>query len=112
MTASALQSPGENTLTSHGYRRLTSCHLRQGRTSNSAGKAGNPQSAKPNAGSSVKENLELTGRALRTLITKAANIMDTNPAKVTLGLVKAIIDINNVRYRCSHSMLTDYYSRL
>ena len=73
---------------------------------------GNSQSAKPNAGSSIEENLKLTGRALQTLITRAANIVDNNPAKVALGLVKAIIEINDVRYRFSHRILTDYYSRL
>ena len=73
--------------------------LRQGHASNSAGMEGNSQSAGPNTGSSMKENLNLTRRALQTLINRAANIVDTNPAKVALGLVKAIIEINNVRYR-------------
>jgi len=75
---------------------------------------GNSQSARPNAGSSIKENLNLTGRALQTLITRAANILDGNPAKVALGLVKAVIEINNVRYHFSNPILpvTDYYSRL
>ena len=73
---------------------------------------GNSQSAKPNARSSIKENLKLTGRALQTLITRAAPIVDTNPAKITLRLVQAIIEINNVRYRFSHCILTDYLSRL
>ena len=71
----------------------------------------NSQSAKPNAGSSIKENLKLTGRALQTLIKRAADIVDSNPAKVALGLVKAIIEINNVRYRFSYRIPTDYYSR-
>ena len=101
-----------NTLTPHGYRKLTPYNLRQGRTSNSAGMEGNSQSAKTNAESSIKENLELTGRALQTLITRAANIVDTNPAKVAPGLVKAVIEIKTVRYRFSHRILTDYHSRL
>ncbi|KDR79298.1 hypothetical protein GALMADRAFT_1363458 [Galerina marginata CBS 339.88] len=42
----------------------------------------------------MKENLKLTGRALQTLLLKAVNIVDTNPAKVALGLVKAIIEIS------------------
>jgi len=58
---------------------------------------GNSQSAMPNAGSSIKENLKLTGRALQTLITRAAPIVDNNPAKIALGLVRAIIEIKNVR---------------
>jgi hypothetical protein len=73
---------------------------------------GNSQSAKLNAGSSIKENLKLTRRALQTLITRSANIVNLNPAIATLGLVKAIIEISNVRYRFSHRILTDYYSRM
>jgi hypothetical protein len=61
-----------------------------------------------NAESSLKENLKLTGRALQTLITRAANIVDTNPAKTALGLVKAVIEIKKVRNRFSHRTLTDY----
>ena len=72
----------------------------------------NSQLARPNAGSSIKENLNLTGRALQTLIMRAENIVDDDPAKVALGLVKAVIEINNVRYHFSHPVLTDYYSRL
>ena len=73
---------------------------------------GDPHSAQPNAGSSIKENLKLTGRALQTLVTKAAPIVDTNPVQIALGLVQAIIEINNVRYRFSYRILTNYYSRL
>jgi len=87
-------------------------NLRQGRTSKSAAIEGNSQSAKTNPESPIKENLKLTGRALQTLITRAAIIVDTNPAKVALGLVKAVIEIKNVRYRFSHRILTDYHSRL
>jgi len=97
--------------TSPNTLRLTSDNLRQGHTSNSAGEENNPQSAKTNAESSMKENLKLTGRAVQALITRAADIVDTNPAKVALGLVKAVIEIKNVRYRFSHRILTDYYSR-
>jgi len=97
--------------TFHGYQRVTPYNLRQGRTSNSAAMEGNSQSAKTNP-ESIKENLKLTGRALQTLITRAANIVDTDPAKVALGLVKAVIEIKNVRYRFSHRILTDYHSRL
>jgi len=91
---------------------LTSCNRCQGRSSNSARTAGNSQSATPNAGSTIKENLGCTGRFLLTLVTKAATIVDTNPAKVALGLVKAIVEIKNVRYRSSHRVLTDHYCRL
>ena len=60
----------------------------------------------------MKENLRPTGRFLLTLVTKAATIVDNNPAKVALGLVKAIIEIKNVRCHSSHRVLTDHYSRL
>ena len=91
---------------------LTSCNRCQGRNSISARTAGNSRSATPNAGSTVKENVGSTGRFLLTLVTKAANIVDNNPAKVALGLVKAIIEIKNVRCRSSHRVLTDHYFRL
>ena len=81
-------------------------------TSNSSWIEGNSRAAKPNDGSSLKENLKLTGRALQTLITRVANIVDDNPAKFALDFVKAIVEINNVRYCFSHCILTDYYSRL
>jgi len=49
-----------------------------------------------------------------TLVTKAATIVDGNPAKVALGLLKAIVEIKNIRCRSSHRVLTDHscYSRL
>ena len=112
MATSAGQLLGENTLTSHGNRTLTSCNHSQGCNRNSARMAGDLRSATPNAGSTTKENLKLTARFLLTLATKAAYIVDSNPAKVALGLVKAIIEIKNVRCRSSHHVLTDYYSRL
>ena len=59
----------------------------------------------------MKENLEPTGRFLLTLVTKAANIVDSNPAKVALGLVKAIIEIKNVRCGSPRHVLTDHYPR-
>ena len=90
---------------------LISCNSSQGRN-NFSRTVGNSQSATPNAGSTIKENLRLTGRFLLTLVTKAANIVDSNPAKVALGLVKAIIEIRNVRCHCSHRNPTDHYSRL
>ena len=91
---------------------LTSYNRCQGRN-NFARTAGNSRPATPNAGSTIKENLRLTGRFLLTLVTKAADIVGSdNPAQVALGLVKAIIQITNVCYRSSHHALTDHYSRL
>jgi len=74
--------------------------------------AGDSRSATLDAGSTIKEGLGLTGRFLLTLAMKAANIVDSNPAKVALGLVKAIIEIKNVRCHSSHHVLTEHYSRL
>ena len=90
---------------------LTSCNRCKARN-NFTRTAGNLQSATPNAGSTIKENLKLTGRFLLTLVTKAADIVGDNPAQVALGLVKAIIEITNVCCRSSHHALTDHYSRL
>jgi len=89
---------------------LTSCNRCQGRN-NSARTVGNLRSATPNAGSTMKENLKLTGRVLLTLVKKAADIVGDNPAQVALGLVKAIIEITNVRCRSPYHVLTDHYSR-
>ena len=88
---------------------LTSCNRSQGR--NNFATVDNSRSATPNAGSTIKENLKLTGRFLLTLVTKAADIVGDNPAQVALGLVKAIIEITNVRCRSPHHVLTDHYSR-
>ena len=82
-----------------------------GHSNNSARAAGNSRSATANAGSTMTENLRLTGRFLLTLVTKAADIVGDNPAQVALGLVKAIIEITNVRCRSLHHLLTDHYSR-
>jgi len=91
---------------------LTSCNRCQGRSIKSTRTAGNSRSTAPNAGPTIKENLGSTGRFLLTLVMKAADIADNNPAKVALGLVKAIVEIKNVRCRSSHRVLTDHYSRL
>jgi hypothetical protein len=69
---------------------------------------GNSQSAK---GSSIMENLKLTGRFLQTLITIAADVVDENPAKVVLGLATAILNIKDVSLRTSDRTLTDYHLR-
>ena len=70
---------------------------------------GGTQSTTPEAESSMKESLKLTGRVLKTVITRAADVVDTNPAKVVLGLVKTIIKIKDVR-RCScYRILTNCY---
>ena len=52
--------------------------------------------------STIKENLSLTGRFLQTLAKKASNIVNTDPTKVALGLVKLIIGIKDVCPRSSH----------
>jgi hypothetical protein len=111
-TALDSEASGENTLAVHGYPTLTPYTVRKARASNSAGIEGNSQPANVKAGSSFKGNLELTGRAVQTVLKKAVDIVDTNPVKVTLGLVKAIIEMKNVRHCISQRVLiTDCYSR-
>ncbi|PPR04700.1 hypothetical protein CVT26_015025 [Gymnopilus dilepis] len=46
------------------------------------------------ARSSTKDNLLVTLRFLRTLAKNSAQIVDNNPAKIALGLVKLVIDIS------------------
>ena len=60
--------------------------------------------AQANAGPPVKDSLKLTGRALKTLVTKAADVVDNTPAKIALGLVKCIIEISDVRDRPSYTL--------
>ncbi|PPR07583.1 hypothetical protein CVT26_002256 [Gymnopilus dilepis] len=48
---------------------------------------------KPDTGLPIKGYLKLTARALKTVVTKAVDTADNNPAKVALGLVKCIIQI-------------------
>jgi len=54
------------------------------------------QSAPPKAVSTTKENLKVAGRFIQTLMTKLPEIVDTNPAKMALGLAKVIIEIKKV----------------
>ena len=51
------------------------------------------------ARSSTKDNLLVTLRFLRTLAKNSAQIVDNNPAKIALGLVKLVIDISRVCYQ-------------
>lgn len=60
---------------------------------------GDSQSATSKTRSNLKENLKLTGRFLETVIKKVPDIVDGNPAKVVLSLVKAIAEAKNVRHR-------------
>ncbi|KAF5325076.1 hypothetical protein D9619_009641 [Psilocybe cf. subviscida] len=66
-----------------------------GDNSNSLDIASGSQSANPKTERSLKENLKFTGRVLQTVLVKAVGIYDTDPVKVALGLVKAIIEIKN-----------------
>ncbi|KIJ90176.1 hypothetical protein K443DRAFT_15452 [Laccaria amethystina LaAM-08-1] len=47
----------------------------------------------PKPGSSIKDILGVTGRAITTLAKRLPDIADPNPVKVALGLVKLIIEI-------------------
>jgi len=71
----------------------------------------NSHSAKPNAGSSITENIKLTGRFLQTLIMKLGDIVDLNPAKMVLSLATAILEIKDVSRPPSDRILTDYHPR-
>lgn len=59
---------------------------------------GNDDSIQVKEGSlpAIADKVKLTGRVLQTLITRVAEIVDDNPAKVALGFVKAIIHISQV----------------
>ena len=74
--------------------------------------AGKSRSATPHAGSTIKEDLGPTGRFLLTSVAKVGDIVGDNPAQVALGLVKAIVEIKNVRCGPSHCILTNDYSRM
>jgi len=54
------------------------------------------QIAPPKTASTTKENLKVAGRFIQTLMTKLPEIVDTNPAKMALGLAKVIIEIKKV----------------
>jgi hypothetical protein len=86
---------------------FTPYNVPEGVAGNLAETAGEPQAAPPKTGSTIKENLMLTGNFLVTLVKKAADIVDNNPAKVALGLAKAIIDITEVSRRSPYRLLTD-----
>jgi hypothetical protein len=45
---------------------------------------------------STKDILKLTGRSILTLTKKLPDIVDGNPVKVALGLVKLIVEIQQV----------------
>ncbi|KIK05626.1 hypothetical protein K443DRAFT_333921 [Laccaria amethystina LaAM-08-1] len=66
----------------------------------------------PKPGSSTKDILKLTGRSILTLTKRLPEIVDGNPVKMALGLVKLIIEIQQVRHGSSHCSPPDYRPRL
>lgn len=54
----------------------------------------------PGTGTSarVREGLEMAGRFVQTLLKELPNCIDSNPVKMALSIVKAIIAIKDVRY--------------
>ena len=60
----------------------------------------------PNIESPPEENPKSTGRFLLTVVTKLPEIVDTDPTKVALGLVKLVIEITNVGCYSLHCILT------
>jgi len=66
----------------------------------------------PKPGSSTKDILGVTGRSILTLAKRLPEIADPNPVKIALGLVKLIIEIQQVRRGSSHCSPLDYRPRL
>ena len=56
----------------------------------------------PKPGSRTKDILKLTGRSILTLTKRLPEIVDANPVKMALGLVKLIVEIQQVRRGSSH----------
>ncbi|KAG6864238.1 hypothetical protein C0991_011135 [Blastosporella zonata] len=56
-------------------------------------RAGSLGSPPPNTLSTARDSLKVAGRFIQTLMMKAPQIFDTNPAKMALGLAKTIIEI-------------------
>lgn len=42
------------------------------------------------------------------LVKRLPDVVDTNPAKIVLGIVKIVLEITDVRRYSSHRYLTDY----
>ena len=108
MTTSLDQSHGEKAVTCYVDRVFTFHNHPQGLASNPTE---NRQTA-PKPGSSTKDILKLTGRSILTLTKRLPEIVDGNPVKMVLGLVKVIIDIQQVRRGSSHCSFHDYRPRL
>ena len=107
-TTSLEQSHGEKAITYHVDRVSTFHNLPQGLASN---RPENHQRA-PKPGSRTKDILKLTGRSILTLTKRLPDIVGGNPVKMALGLVKLIIEIQQVRRRSSHCSPPDYRPRL
>ena len=65
----------------------------------------------PKPGSSTKDILEVTGRSILTLAKRLPEIADPNPVKIALGLVKLIVEIQQVRRGSSHCSPPDWPRR-
>ena len=66
----------------------------------------------PKPGSSTKDILGVTGRSILTLAKTLPQIVDPNPVKIALGLVKVIIEIQQVRRASSQCSPLNYRPRL
>ncbi|KIJ90137.1 hypothetical protein K443DRAFT_686937 [Laccaria amethystina LaAM-08-1] len=66
----------------------------------------------PKPGSSIKDVLKVTGNAITTVAKRLPDLADPNPVKIALGLVKLIIEIQQVRHGSSHFSPPDYRPRL
>ena len=63
-----------------------------------SGGINDPQPLAPNAESNIKENLNLTGRFLVTVLKKLPDLLEPNPAKLALGIAKAIAEAKDVSH--------------
>ncbi|PPQ93508.1 hypothetical protein CVT25_005206, partial [Psilocybe cyanescens] len=88
-TTSLDQSRGEKTVAYYFSRVLTFHNPPQGLVSNPP----EDGQTEPKTASSTKDVLSVTGRSILTLTKRLPGIIDGNPVKMALGLVKLIIEI-------------------
>jgi hypothetical protein len=56
----------------------------------------------------MKDHAAVTFRFTTTLLKKLPAVVDTNPAKIVLGILKIVLEIKEVRRWSSHRCLADY----
>jgi hypothetical protein len=79
------------------------------------GLASNPpenRQTAPKHESRIKDILKVTGNAITTVAKRLPDLADPNPVKIALGLVKLIIEIQQVRHGSAHCSPPNYHLRL